>query len=668
MRKFVVAFDLPKRIVAMRCRVTIVFFLISLLSASVQLLGAPDVEYLGPEGGDVRSLAYHPEVPERVFLGTADGQVYVSNDWGRRWVRLKPGIGRRELVLDALVVNPADPDELWVGGWELRSDRGALYRSRDGGATFERIELGIFDSSLRAIAVSPADPRRIAVGVNEGVLLSRDGGRTWERITRGYRSLYNVHSLAFDPRHPDTLYVGTFRLGSKTENLGEKWVPIHNGMFWDSDLFSFQVHPDDPDVLLVGACSGVYRSLNGGEQWTRLRNGIPDAAKRTRVVRFDPVNPNRWYAGTTEGLFRSEDRGESWRCILPDVVINAIAVHPGDNRRILVGTEDAGILTSEDDGGTFTPSNRGFAQHQVSAVASRKEPSTGGQVLYAAVAAASGLGGFYYCREHTELSWHLFSEGLEPGISIRMILPSEQGQDVLLGTSRGVFLGQPGRTAWKRLAGTERLEVFDLAWATPDSGEVLIASRQGLFRYLLRSGGLKKVAFPVYDRQVFCIARVSEGGKWFAGTEMGVFRADESEGAWKLAVEGLPYVAVRDLLPVGGRLVAATDEGLFYSDDLAEHWRKVTTVFPLEVSVLSASDDLKLIAAEPVAGYLFVSLDRAESWQAVPMNSAVSRITSLAPWNGREFVAGTVSEGVVRLLWPEAEVTAAVRSGPHETR
>jgi photosystem II stability/assembly factor-like uncharacterized protein len=240
------------------------------------LFANPDVQPLGPFGGDVRSLAMHPERSNRVFLGTADGQIYRSENWGASWEKLTPGLNRRELVIDSLVFHPGNPDILFAGGWELKSDRGALYRTSDGGQTWQQVELGRWESSIRTFAIAPQNPEYLAVGINEGVLLSTDGGSSWDRITRGYRSLYNVHSLAFDPHQPETLYVGTWRLPWKTTNLGKAWKPIHNGMFWDSDRFSIQIHPSQPEIVFAGACSGIYRSFNGGSRWSKLKNGLPE--------------------------------------------------------------------------------------------------------------------------------------------------------------------------------------------------------------------------------------------------------------------------------------------------------------------------------------------------------------------------------------------------------
>ena len=61
---------------------------------------------VGPPGGDVRSLAADPRDPNRVYLGTADGVVYRSDDGGHRWERLSPGFPKRGMSLDEILVDP----------------------------------------------------------------------------------------------------------------------------------------------------------------------------------------------------------------------------------------------------------------------------------------------------------------------------------------------------------------------------------------------------------------------------------------------------------------------------------------------------------------------------------------------------------------------------------
>ncbi len=613
----------------------------------VSVRAEPDLIPLGPFGGDVRSLASSPSRPDRVYLGTADGQIFASDDRGSAWHKLMPGIGRRELVIDALVVDPKHPDVIWAGGWELKSDRGGLYRSSDAGDSWQHIDLGEHQSSIRAVAVAPTDPNVVAVGITEGVLLSRDGGRHWDRITRGYRSLYNVHSLAFDPRDSNLLYVGTWRLAWKTPDLGKTWIAIHDGMYWDSDLFSFQIDPGAPDHLLVGACSGVYRSSNAGERWQRLKNGIPAAAKRTRAVRFDSRHPGLVYAGTTEGLYRSRNGGDGWEQVLPGVVINSILIDPENSDRMLLGTDDAGVLSTRDGGRTFVASNEGFCQRQVSYVASRRGSRPG---IFAAVTRDSSNGGFFWSEDGGR-SWESFNEGLGEMVgSIRTILPSAQTAEVFLGTGQGVYRGVPGKKPWTRLPGTASMKVNGIQFLDGEAG-LLIGADRGVFRSDGDDAPPTRLKIDVYDRDVLCVFTDDQTGTAYIGTEMGVFRSDDDGHSWTLRVEGLPYLAVNDLSLVQNRLFAATKQGLYYSDDRGDHWSRANGVFPIEIAAVSGGTESgEVVAADPLVGYLFTSHDLGGSWEAINVGRELSRIRSFSRTPSGELLAGTLAEGVYRIL------------------
>jgi photosystem II stability/assembly factor-like uncharacterized protein len=551
---------------------------------------------------------------------------------------------------------------MWVGGWELKSDQGGLYHSEDAGKSWRHVDLGMFESSIRAVAMAPTDPRILAVGITEGVLLSRDGGLKWERITRGYRSLYNVHSLAFDPRDASTLYVGTWRLAWKTEDLGGKWTPIHDGMFWDSDLFSLQVNPIDPENVMAGACSGVYRSVNGGMKWARLRNGIPDAAKRSRVVRFDPRKPNVVYVGTTEGLYRSMDGGDSFECLLPGVVINAILIHPENTSHLLLGTDDAGVLATIDGGRTFVSSNHGFIQRQITQVTSR--PGKGSE-FFAAVALDSSHGGFFWSQDGGA-NWQAYNEGLG-GLtaSIRAILPAAGSDEVFLGTTQGIFRGIPGRQEWTLIAASKALFVNGIQFSGEGESNLLVAAREGIFSFDAKAGRLIRRKIPIYDRGVNCVLSDSGSGESYIGTQMGVFRSDDNGKSWEIKVDGLPYITVNSLSSIDGRIFAATKEGLFFSRDKGDHWTKAEGIFPIEIVAVSAGPKSgQVVAADPLVGYLFASQDLGETWEPLNLGLELSRISSLSRTDSGELLAGTVAEGVFRIEFPAAAGSFRGETGP----
>ncbi|HKQ19211.1 MAG TPA: hypothetical protein VJW75_05630, partial [Candidatus Eisenbacteria bacterium] len=135
---------------------------------------------VGAPGGNVRALATDPRNPQRIYLGTAEGILYRSDDGGRRWQRLTPGFPLRGCSLDDIVVDSRGV--VLIGYWEVRGKGGGIARSTDDGQTFAILK-GLQGQSVRALAVASSDPRMIAVGTLTGVFLSRDGGKVWTRIT-----------------------------------------------------------------------------------------------------------------------------------------------------------------------------------------------------------------------------------------------------------------------------------------------------------------------------------------------------------------------------------------------------------------------------------------------------------------------------------------------------
>ncbi len=607
------------------------------------VLSAERFEVRGPYGGDVRSLAAHPESPQRFFLGTADGQIYVSRNAGDSWNRLRPGLNRRNLVVDNLVFHPSDPDILYAAGWELSRSQGWLYVTRDGGSSWETVNLGRFSSRVRAIAIAPSEAQVMAVGISEGVILSTDEGRSWQRITRGYKSLHNVESLAFDPLDSNVLYVGTWRLGWKTMDRGRNWISIHKGMYFDSDMFALLVNPLDPNVLYASACTGVYRSLNAGANWSKLRNGLPKEARRTRTLHFDPTDPRVILAGTTAGLFRSGDGGNSWTQLVRNEVINAVAVHPADSNLILVAADDVGVLRSRDGGLSFAPSNHGFVHRQIQALAVHPgDPET----LFAAVASDRRHGGFFRTSDSGAI-WERANEGLDreaPVRGVRKILPFSLNQSALL-VSQDRIRRLNGAGKWETVVEHQNLSVHDACLAGSNEDMVALATARGLRLLDLKTGRLTSVTIPVYDGPVWTVTSTSEPSL-FAGGDTGVFRSDDLGKTWTIKVRGLPPARVSRLVSGANILLALTEKGLFLSGDNAEVWepRGLPKAEVLNVAV-SPLDTRWLLATDVTGIFLFESFDGGENWNThEPYRS--SRIHHLAFTRDGRLWAGSLTEGV----------------------
>jgi photosystem II stability/assembly factor-like uncharacterized protein len=326
------------------------FFFIGLLLIAVGAR-AQTWKPLGPPGGDVHALAMDPSHPGRLFLGTADGHIFGSQDDGEHWTLLGRAGTRQDAVITAIVIDPRESDVLFASTrTQDPAAGGGIFRSADGGGTWRTS--GLEGQAVRTLAIAPSDANILVAGTLDGVYRTNNDGNTWNRISpEHHEELRNLDSLAVDPRDPQTIYAGTFHLPWKTTDGGRTWRPIHNGMIDDSDVMSLFIDRATPGRVYAGACSGIYRS--DADEWQKIQ-GIPYAARRTYVITQDPGHPDSVFAATTEGLWKTSDAGKTWHRTTPqDWVVNTVVVSSGRPGRVVIGTEQLGALLSDDGGEHF---------------------------------------------------------------------------------------------------------------------------------------------------------------------------------------------------------------------------------------------------------------------------------------------------------------------------
>ncbi len=608
-------------------------------------------ERIGPFGGDVRSLLLDGQRPDIVYLGTSNGRIFKSIDSGNSWKALSPGIGSREYVIDTLVQHPDEPDHIYAGAWDLHSDGGGLFESRDGGLKWSRMMVSQSPSAVRGLAVCKSRPDRMIVGTLTGAYISADGGRTWKQAGRSV--FQKAESVAIDPADCRILYVGTWRLGYKSTDFGKTWNLMAKGMPVDSDLFSISINPQNPEIIYSSACSGVYRSANRAQSWARLKV-LPDRFTiRAHIIHVDPVNSRRIYSGTTEGLYVSDNEGKTWqRLTSKDVTVNAIQVDSRDNRRILMGTEYQGLLMSGDGGRTWKESNTGFINKRVSwLIPDPKAPDT----FLAGV--MSGAGGLYQ-YDNTAGNWALSQ--IAPGMRILSFLVLPENRGSLAGTSQGLYWLPGGSDRWKKLDGSiAKRTVFSLA-LDPASPVVYAGTDRGIYRTSLEALNFRLPPGYRLSPQAWHIyAPQNVPGIVYAGTSLGLLRSWDKGTTWNvISAYGLPSNATMDAIAVSpsnkDHLFAGTSAGLFESINGGVHWRQVGDgrmgVAISSVVFVDESGDA-ILAADKTAGGLFYSKTGGQTWEKIADPSYESPVFCLAkdPKKPSVIYMGTRSDGVYRL-------------------
>jgi photosystem II stability/assembly factor-like uncharacterized protein len=281
---------------------------------------------------------------------------------------------------------PGDPNTFWVGGAD-----GGLWKTSNGGVTFEPQWQDEESYSVGAVAVAPSDPNVVWLGSGEGdprnsvsyglgVWRSTDGGSSWTYV--GLRETERIHRIVVDPRDPDVALVcamgrewgpnperGVF----KTTDAGTTWTHVL-AVDEDTGCSDMDIDLSNPRNVYAGMWTfrrrpwrfddggketAVYVSRDGGDTWSKItttpdepmaRIGLAVAQSRPSVVYLVTEYPT---AGT---LFRSEDYGETWEMVNDDK--NAINFRPFYYSDVYVDPSDhntvytlSGRLSKSMDGG-----------------------------------------------------------------------------------------------------------------------------------------------------------------------------------------------------------------------------------------------------------------------------------------------------------------------------
>lgn len=269
----------------------------------------------------IEALVFSPHYAQdkTIFArGCFDG-VFKSIDGGTTWRPLTADLPTDEGSerVNQLVVSPAYARDgvLWI----LTPSH--VYRSKDGGESWERADQGLEGLKLWRLVLSPdyEVDKTALVTVGQGVYITRNGGEEWQPIGLPISGLWVTHlALSPDFASDGVLFVGGrdkeqgYHLYRSTDG-GKSWLAVWE--FSSEWIRGVALSPRYPADGLVFASTdrGVYRSTDGGATWKPVN--LPGAWATLFVFSPDFASDHTIYASLGQVLYRSQDGGENWTAL-----------------------------------------------------------------------------------------------------------------------------------------------------------------------------------------------------------------------------------------------------------------------------------------------------------------------------------------------------------------
>lgn len=353
----------------------------------LDVINALKFRSIGPAfmSGRIGDLAVDPTNHSRFLVAVASGGVWLTTDAG---VTFKPVFdGENSYSIGCVSIDPNNPQVVWVGTGENNSQRSVswgdgVYKSVDGGSSWTNVGLKASEH-IGKIIIDPRDSNTVyaasqgplwKAGGDRGLYKTTDGGATWERILH-VSDETGVNEVHFDPRDPDTLYASSYQRRRhvwtlinggpesglyKSTDAGKTWRKIEKGLpRVDKGRIGLAVSPADPDVIyaIVEAAEdkgGVFRSTDRGESWDKRSSYMSSSPQYYNELVPDPHDVDRVYSLDTY-LQVTNDGGATWTRVPNNsrhVDDHALWINPNDTDHLRVGC-DGGLYESWNRGHTW---------------------------------------------------------------------------------------------------------------------------------------------------------------------------------------------------------------------------------------------------------------------------------------------------------------------------
>jgi len=304
----------------------------------------------GLKNSTVTFLAFDPVNKSTVYAVTPAG-LFKSIDAGGTWTAANSGFpaaipNNSSARVDYVVVDPKNPAILYAGLL-----RGGVYKSINGGASWNPANSGFENQSVNLIVIDPNDSNILYSADESGLHKTTNAGATWTHLNFNQP----VFAMAIHPTNSNILYTCRSGVIDKSTDGGQTWGFINPSLSVGS-YTAIVIDPTAPATIYVGTSqAGVLKTTDSGATFTD--HGLTPGLGSVTQLALDLTNSANLYTVTPKGLFRGTASGTKWTPFdlgLTDVKLNTLALKPDQLNQVYVGTDGSGVMALEQSGTVTT--------------------------------------------------------------------------------------------------------------------------------------------------------------------------------------------------------------------------------------------------------------------------------------------------------------------------
>lgn len=304
--------------------------------------------HAGSDMGPIWSIVVDPSDQRIMYAGSNISGMWKSPDGGFTWRQINNGLWN--LTVQVCDISRSNPNILYCGTSSL-GDSSGVYKSTNAGSSWSLINSGITESPIgvQALAVDPTNPDIAFVAAwdlllpaVDGIFKTTNGGANWFASNSGIGPVRNFLSFGINPLNPKVIYAGSsFMFGVTDTNQarvyksydgGETWtdassgLPQTQGKWTHNPVRSLSIDRADTSRILAGVflndtSGGAFLTTNGGTSWEKIHNGLPNTVGAfPRSVLIRPGSTGEYYIGfgqmvdppTNAGVYRTTNAGQNW--------------------------------------------------------------------------------------------------------------------------------------------------------------------------------------------------------------------------------------------------------------------------------------------------------------------------------------------------------------------